>query len=559
MFKSPTIKKYSSAAIALSLFLNTTGSCFALGLNKQADDFFETQTGAYLHAAYPLMTPKDSVKAAIDHVVTVHKSYIEDNFNNKGMVVFDYVNKSQEIDKLYKNIKIFLKKEITVKETHCVFYHGHSSPMSAYYDILKEFIEVAGIKALGKANPLHYKSPASNEIRDVKDFFQKDRYLKAHLQNVKDIKAAAFKNFKADPTNPDNIDNFKKAKNLTPFNAKKNLGVGKAPDSADYARDHLKCVNFSLFGNSENVGESSFLFFLTSGNIAKLDRYLTERLFKQLGLLSSTSTAREIDATLTKYETIFTSKLGQAGGGMMQILMDNKIVDQYGFAAWAKGIPYFIDQKTGKFVTRGHNNKAVAVLTNDNKKLALPSLKKMIDLYKKNPKGFSRKFSFDGKVNLMHLDRAQARLFINPKIFGNNNLIKINRIYRHEVDRNAQAAYKVDLHKQMVEDIKDAVSKNQMTKDFYRQNLSLGKMLKFVFTREMKISDIMGIISHSSKERFSEVFEIVKTAVAKIPNIGAKVVEKMKALETVEGIKTKFKNIGMYAKKLIFRVLKAFS
>ena len=359
MINNLNVKRISSFGLILSLLLNTSATCLARGLDKQENEFYETQTGSYLHAVYPLLKPKASVKAAIDHIVSHHKTYIDDNFISKGIIVFDYNNKEQQIEKLYKNVKSLLQNEIRLKDTHCIFYHGHSGAMSSYYDILHEFMEISGLKSLKNSNPLHYKSPELNKIFNVDQFFNKNQYLKAHIDQVKQIKAEAIKNYRANPLDPDNIANYQKAKDLKPFNSKKNLGVGKAPDSTNYARDHLKCVNLSLFGNSENIFESSFLFFLTSGNIATLDRFLTERLFKQVGLLSETASADEINQKLTQYENIFTSKMGQAGGGMMQIAMKNKIVDIYGFASWAKGVPYFMNKKTGKFATRGHNNRGL--------------------------------------------------------------------------------------------------------------------------------------------------------------------------------------------------------
>lgn len=541
-------KKASTFLVMLSLFMNGNVAQ-ALSLNDQEKEFWDTQTGSFLHAMYPMLKPEEAVKTAIDHVVTVHQKHIENESAKSGVTIFDYAKKSEEIEKLYKQVEGFFEKEIQYKDTHCIFYHGFGSGITAYNSILHELMSIADMKDLGKAHPLHYKNSKMNEVQDMDDFLNKDRYKKAHEDNCAMLKQQA----KKDPQN------FGLYKNLKPYNLQKNLGVGKAPDNASYARDHLKSVNLSLFGNSENSGESSFLFYLTSGNIGKLDGFLTTRLLKEVGILSDKSTQQEIDQKLAVYEKLFADKMARSGGGMLQIMMKNEIVDKYTFASWAKGIPYFMNKKNGKFATRENsNNKAIPYLANGSKDLVRPSLRKMIDLYKKNPLQFTKKFSADGKVNLAHLDRAQARLFVNPKEYANERKVIVNKAYRNEVNPADEVAYKDSLHKALIADLTETVNNKKLGEDFSK-NHAFGKVMNFVFGKNGKVSELIDIVSRSTKEMFSEVLNIVKDVSSKIQNCGKSILEKIKSFEAIATIKNAMSNLGNKGKALIKKALRAFA
>lgn len=561
-FTRNRLSKCLSATVAMSVLLSTTSLCHADFLDRHADEFFGTttkagsQTGSYLATIYKdkiyqgkhqaQIKPSDAVKLAIEDNVTRHRKYIETEFNNKGIMVFDYANKKLEVDNIYKKLKsLFLKEEIIHKDTHSFFYHGHSGPMSLYYDIVNEVAELGGIKNLKGANPLHNKSPELNKVKNVQDFLKNGRYEKAHQENVKKLKALA----QQDPQN------YGIYKNLVPYDKRKNLGVGKAPDSSDYSRDHMKCVNFNPFGNRGEPGcwaESTFVFWLTSSNIAPMGKVLMEKYFKQLGYISQTATQPEVDATLAPYESLYNSLMAQAGGGMIQIRMKNEIVDEYGFASWAKGIPYYMERKNNKFALRGNNNKAIPELGGNNKDLKMPSLRKMIDLYKRDPELFCKKFSYDGKMGTVPLDRVQARLFINPKVFADGDLVKLKRISRNSIDPTIVKDYKVKLRQQVKANMMDAMVKKQVTKDFYTNNYSFKKLADFIFkdkpTDKTKgIFNIVDIATHKSKGKFLEFSAMMKEVAQKGVNVSANALKKIQALELIHTTKEALKKAGKFS------------
>ena len=295
-----SFKKIVNAAGAALLSISGLMSSVNAGaLNDQADKFWQTQTGAYLHSMYPLAKPEEAVRSAMDHFVTTHKDHVVDHdLNLKLSDFFDFTKKSEEIEKLYTQLETFLLTEIKVRNTHAVFYHGFSSMMTAYNAALKELSELANLKELGHAHPLHYKFKDANKIKDMKQFLDNERYLKAHIDHCAQLKKDARQN----PT-PLNH----KYLNLKPF-CNKNMGVGKAPDSSDYARTHLKSVNISLFGNALMPAENTFFFFITSSNIGKFGGTLMTRLLTEAGILTEKSTPAEIDAKLAIYDSIFQKK-----------------------------------------------------------------------------------------------------------------------------------------------------------------------------------------------------------------------------------------------------------
>lgn len=541
-------KIINTASSVLLSFSSLMPAVHAGALNDQADKFWQTQTGAYLHAMYPLEKPEQAVRSAMNHFVTTHKNHVVDqDLNLKLSDFFDYNNTSQEIEKLYTQLETFLLKEIEARNTHTIFYHGFSSMMAAYNATLKELSELANLKELGHAHPLHYKFKKDNEIKNMADFLDKKRYLNAHLENCSQLKKNAHKN----PT-PQN----KKYLNLKPF-CNKNLGVGKAPDSSDYSRLHLKSVNVSLFGNSNEFAENSFGFFITSSNIGKFGGALMTRLLTEVGFITETSTQAEIDSKLSIYNAIFEKKMASSGGGMIQIMMKNDIVDQYAMGAWAKGIPYFFNKKTGKFATRGANNKAIPLLENENKDLYRPSLLNLIDLYKSNPLEFQKKLSSNGKINPLNMDRFQARLFINPKIFSNEKYVKINMTSRNKIKPNDISEFKTELRAQLKKDLVDSMSQNQISQNF-KETTALGKIYKYIFEKTpSNIKKLANILTRCSKQVLTEGISLIKEVLAKVQDITQNVVKKIEGLEAIEKAKNTIKATKNWLYKFSKKVLSA--
>ncbi len=66
-------------------------------------------------------------------------------FQKKRTVQSDLSHMNQAYGKhvFREFIEPLLQREIDTRNTHCVFYHGHSNEMSLYMDILKELIDIA--------------------------------------------------------------------------------------------------------------------------------------------------------------------------------------------------------------------------------------------------------------------------------------------------------------------------------------------------------------------------------------------------------------------------------
>jgi len=523
----------ASMTVSQTLFATDT-----FNLDEHEKEFFATQTGSNLHAFYPALKPSEAVKAAIDHVVTKHKSFIMKQSHEAGHTYFDFDNKEAAIQTQYNQIIGMLKNEIKYKDSHSIFYHGFSSGMTAYNETLKELMSIAHLKDLGNAHPLHYKTKQQSEVDNVKSFFANNEYYKQHISNVEKLKQQA----KEDPAN------FAKYKNLRPFHEKKNLGVGKAPDSSDYARQNLKCVNLSLFGNSENSGESSYLFYLTSGNIGSFNDFLTVDLLKKAGILTSQSTQEEVDQKISEYKAIYNQSMSQAGGGMLQIMMKNQYVDQLGLASWAKGIPYLLDRETGRLAVRGNdNNKAVPWLSFKNKKYKKPSLLRMIKDYKADPWSFSKKYSGDNKTHFIGIDRFQARLVVNPKVFSNKRKVKVFSTTSKAIGKEAQEEYKTTLHNKLIADLSVAIQNKQFKGEF-ADRFTLGKVVNYFFGQKVKFSEIIDVFAKSSKKIFLEVFEAVKKTTQSVQNVDKEVSNKFdifsEVAELYENLKSKGRHIG---------------
>src|SRR6202000_3268850 len=77
MGKLPSSSAKSLSVVAIFSFLMTTTTICWGGLNSQAQEFRETQTGSDVMSSHPGFTPKMAVKAAINEVLTNYQVEIQ--------------------------------------------------------------------------------------------------------------------------------------------------------------------------------------------------------------------------------------------------------------------------------------------------------------------------------------------------------------------------------------------------------------------------------------------------------------------------------------------------
>ena len=490
----------------------------AANLDNQAKEFFETQTGHHLKAMFPrLSKPEEITKAAIDRVATKYK------ING-----FDYAHKQLEIDKIYHVIEPLLQREIDTRNTHSVFYHGHSNEMSLYMDILKEFFGINNLKDSDNTHPLRLKN--ANSVKNVETFL--DNFTKEY-------------------------EKAQKQKGKKPYNPKRNSGFTSAPDLSDYARKHTICVNPSLFGNIETSFECTFYYFLNSFNIGNPNEALIKNLLVSTGLASDDPT--ELQTQLDTYKNLFTQKLKASGGGLMQILVRKDKVDQVGYASWAKGVPFYTDKKTGKFATRNHNKRAISILANETSRYKRPKLSSVLDLYKKNSFRFAKKYSFNNKSSFYSYDRLQARLIINPKVFSDSKKVQIFRTFRADIDQAELSQYNANIKTQIEADLITAVSKKKLTPQYFDYKFAFGSLVNYVFGKsQVKLSHVMELVKKSTQTACKKAIDLIEQAAHKITKQSKlkKIFEKINILRVVDSIRDALNKVGGFAKMQLAKYIK---
>lgn len=527
------MKKSISAVVASFYLANMVTSSLAKSLDDQAGEFYKTQTGSHLKHMFPHKKPEEAIKAAIDKLVTDTRDDDRDKNGNviinpktgkplspglQSLGAFDYNNKTQEINKIFERLNPLFQNEIDRKNTHSFFYNGHSNAFSLYLDTLEEFWKQSSL--YDKVSPFSLKD--NSKIKNVDDFlanfqneFSKD-YAKRYL-DAKKAKAPL------ETPNGAKLGNYGKS----PWNDNKNLGVTYAPDSIDYAREHLKSANLSLFGNQGvPKGENTLFFWLSSSNICNPSDFLIKRVLEWSGLADSNPAA--LQNQINAYKNIFNQKFQNAGGGLIQIAIKKDEVDKLGYASWAKGIPYYMDTHTGKLATRdGSNDKAFQLLTNGTKRYVRPKLSTMLDLYKKDFAKFSATYSHKSN-SLNNGDRFQARLFINNEDYSNPNKVMVTRTFRNIVNSDN---YKAALKKQMQDDFANAISKGQLTSKFHENKFNLTKVINYVFDKSSEgLKSILKIVENTTTTIFNTLIVTLEEVAKKIGNLAGTFMKKVDTL-----------------------------
>jgi hypothetical protein len=322
------MKRFSSF-LSLVILSNSILSANAALHYSNESEFWNTQTGSYVHAMHPLLKPEDAVKSSIDQLISGHTEELKDSI--------DFSKKQEEIERIYKRIEPLLQNEIDRKSEY-VFYHGHSNELGLYIDLLKEVMDQFEIKPDTPTNPFRLKT--GNNVRNIREFlekfdtaFQKD----AKTKKGKYLKlGAAFDEPQTQEQKPFNGDPYLQSNRL----------VAYAPDLIDWARKNLLCVNLNMFGNTNPgqtslaTGESTFLYFLKSFNIGNPNEFLIKQLLEITGLGSGEPAIFQTQVDV--YKKLYIEKFQKAGGGLIQIFMKNNEVDQLGYASEARGVPVLV-------------------------------------------------------------------------------------------------------------------------------------------------------------------------------------------------------------------------
>lgn len=522
-------KKFVSAILMISSITNI----MAMDFNSHADKFFKTQTGSHLHAMFPNKKPEEAIKSAIDTIATMHQADIQG---------FDFTKKEEEINRLYKLITPLIQNEMKYEKSHYFFYTGFANGAALYMDVLKEFMDLSALKFNTHTNP--YRIKYNTKINNVSDFL--DNFT-AELKKDAESKKGQKLN--------DKIPNF----DGNPIDLKRNSGFAYAPDLITYARENLICTNVSLFGNmnrnqkSMAEGECTFLYFLKSFNIGAPNDFLIRSLFEKTGLAEKDAAA--FDNQIEVYKNIFQNRLSNAGGGLDQIMVKRNEVDQMGYASWAKGVPYYMNRKTGKFAVRDNNHeKSVPLLVNQSKKYVRPKLSGMLDLYKKDFAAFSRTYSNKNTTKEAG-DRFQVRLFVNPETFMDPAKVNTQRIYRNGVDSALMNQYKNEIKNQMIADFSKAIAEQRLTKEYHQEHFGLSKISYYVFgkTAANHVDNILSIVKNAPKKALTYLMMILEESVKKIPQIDPDATKKLDLVKRFIDVKEKLYAAHKYSFKL-FRI-----
>jgi hypothetical protein len=470
-----------SVFLLSTVFALHTNAYATKSLDDYGDKFWKTQSGAHLHALYPhIKKPSAAVKTAFKEEVTNFRKDIEAQSATAGVCLFDYNNQDAEIDKLYARVEPLLKKEIKGKDKYTFFYTAYSANIAFYESCLHELMEICSLRDLSGVHPLHYKTAEQNKVKNVKDFFK--GYEKGYHDYI-------------DQLNKEN------GTNLKYLDSKRRIGRPKAPDASPFAREHLKCANISLFGNLRrgHPFESTPYFWITSSNVGQFNTVLAMNLMKEAGFISENDTQQQKDAMVARYKALYDKKMASGGGVLLQIKMKNEYVNQYAFLSEDKGVPVLVERDTGKRALRKGNKPDTSL--NPTKKLTTPSCVDAIALLKKDQSKFN--VLYGRKMN----DWVQARLVVNPKVYSNKKMVKINQVTLNPISRDDLKTFKQEMSVEFKKDLSKPSSTPQMSEGLKRT--PLGKIKDFVMTGKTAFLKVQKIAAKAAENFFTEAVDIV--------------------------------------------------
>ena len=202
-----------------------------------------------------------------------------------------------------------IKKEIEFEDEYYVFYHGQKREFIFPQDLYEGFYKIKFKQAL-------------------KDFF---------MLRI--------------PTKPSFIfstDDFEKFKTIKEF-IKKHIDNGEIKqwdfDEHKNIKKVLLAVNPSLFGNNFNGGESSFNYFINSGNASWIDiTQITKDVFEYFEIPHLyTKHKKELDYLAKLVSTTYDAK---ETGILLQIFIPKKIVDDVAYRCKAWGLLHYQNPNT---------------------------------------------------------------------------------------------------------------------------------------------------------------------------------------------------------------------
>lgn len=421
-------------------------------INMLAADLEKTATGAYLKFMYPGKDMESSLALAVKQMLKL----IQKDSKSKNRIASDSIIKALEDDfegvqrEVIDVTREILKSSVAYGSDYTVFYHGHGNSLRLYLDMLREIKGYETITNLDTANPLRDKG-AKNVVSNAQDLL--DRY---------EDEAIKFN----DKTNKELKEKDPNAKEVSIFDMNRTLGVGFAPDKIDFFRDHAISANINLFGNMGLLAECTLFYFLDSFNISNPNEFLVKNLLSRI--TPKDAPEGYVEARMKRYSDLYNQYMKDTGGNLMQIFMKNtpdadtgkNLVDEMTFPSWMKGIPIWESRDTGKIATVSNNFDAVPVLSNKNKLFKKVKTSEYVGLYADNPDAFINKFSNFSKLKkvkknhrLASLDRAQARIFVDPSTFNDGKNVIVEQHVRKDIDEAAKEAYMKELHQLIQEDM----------------------------------------------------------------------------------------------------------
>ncbi|MBX9697207.1 MAG: hypothetical protein K2X53_03885, partial [Alphaproteobacteria bacterium] len=421
-------------------------------LNMIAADLEKTATGAYLKFMYPGKDMESSLVLAVGQMLKL----IQKDAKSKSRIASDSIIKALEDD--FKGVqrevvditREILKSSVAYGADYTVFYHGHGNSLRLYLDMLREIKGYETITNLDSTNPLRDKG-AKNSVNKAQDLLDRyeDEALKFNDKTNKELK-------EKDPN----------AREVNIFDMNRTLGVGFAPDKIDFFRDHAISANINLFGNMGLLAECTLFYFLDSFNISNPNEFLVKNLLSRI--TPEDAPEGYVEARMKRYSDLYNQHMKDTGGNLMQIFMKNtpdadtgkNLVDEMTFPSWMKGIPVWESRDTGKIATVSNNFDAVPVLSNKNKLFKKVKTSEYVGLYADNPDAFIDKFSNFSKLKkvkkhhrLASLDRAQARIFVDPSTFNDGKNVIVEQHVRKDIDDAAKQSYMRELHQLIQEDM----------------------------------------------------------------------------------------------------------
>lgn len=436
-------------------------------LNEIADKIYATPTGAYLRYRYPNADLEKSVELAVR---TLLQNVKNDQFR-KNKIASDTIISALNTDfeAVVKEVTA-LSRDILIHsvddEAYHTLYHGHGNSLRLYVDMLREIKSSETIMDLTDSNPLRDKS-AVNSVRTV------------------DTVLSQYK---------DEAQKFADQNHLTLFDEKRTLGVGFAPDKIDFIRDNIISANVNLFGNSNLLAECTLFYFIDSFNISDPNEALVLNLVRRISDPSISEEALKEKAK--RYKEVYEKYMSGSGGNLMEIKVkkgkfgeneDSLSIDDIAFPSWMKGLPVWLNKDNDKLATKSTNYNPVAVLDATHPNYTRPLMSEYLNLMARNPEAFIEKysnFSNNKKVKknqkITSLDRAQARLVVDPITFNDGENVKIKQYTRFPVAAEKEQQYQQALKKLMREDIQEYLELIKAGKVSPPEGDRLAKLMQFI-------------------------------------------------------------------------------